>query len=413
MNLSRKLLKTKEASVALSDLATREKNKILDHLARFIAADEEKILRENKRDVARAKKAGMNRAFLDRLTITKKGLADMCRQVKVVGKLGDPVGRIIEKRRLANGIELRKIGVPLGVIAVIYEARPNVTVDACSLAIKSGNSIVLKGGSEALNTNRVLAGCVASALEKSGVPKEAVCFLDTRDRRVVDELLECNKLVDVIIPRGGYELVTKVAENTAIPVLYHAEGGARIYVHKSADISMAVEIIKNAKVQRPGVCNALDTVVVDRAVARKFLTRLVSLKEFGSVDIRGDEEARKIITCRKAKAEDYRTEFLSLVLSIKTVENLNEALVFIGEHSKGHSEGIVAKDRSAIKSFVSMIPASAVFVNCSTRLHDGSCFELGAEMGIATGKLHARGPVGLKELTTYKWVAYGNGQVRI
>ena len=410
--LTESLTKTKKASLALAVASAREKSLILLEIARELQKSKSEILRENAKDILRARKNKLSSAFVDRLDLSGDKLAHTIKAVKEVAKLPDPCGELIEKKKLANGVILRKVRVPLGVIGIIYESRPNVTVDAAILAIKSGNGIVLKGGSDALMTNSVLVRCIERALETKGFSPDSVLFLNTSDRKVVDNLLRQSDLVDVLIPRGGYELVKKVALRSRIPVLYHAEGGARIYVDSSAPISRAIKICMNAKTSRPGVCNALDTIVVHRDIAPRFLKEIEPLFISSGVEVRGDREACKLIKALPAREKDYHTEFLDLVVSIKVVENVTEAIQFINDHSNRHSEGIIAKSRDAIWAFTEQVDAAALFVNCSTRLHDGGVFEMGAEMGIATGKLHARGPVGLTELTTYKWIACGGGQLR-
>ena len=406
------LTRTKEATTIFSLLSAEQKKKILFDLADILQKHKETILIENKKDIDQALKNGRSKSFIDRLTLTDKTFSTMLEQVKQIAELPDGLGETIEERTLANGVLLKKIRVPLGVIALIYESRPNITIDAAALCLKSGNAVVLKGGSEALNTNRVLVNCIQQVLKKHNIPEEAITFLDTSDRNVVTELLKQNQFIDVVIPRGGYDLVQKIVSESKIPVLYHASGGARIYVDESANLDIALNVITNAKTNRPATCNSLDTVIVNKNIAKEFLPLLVNkLQEF-NVKVLGDGETKKIIKVEKATAQDYATEFLDLVLTIKIVNNIDEALAFIKTNTKNHTEGIIAENKGIINKFISSVDAAGIFVNCSTRLHDGGIFELGAEMGVATGKLHARGPVGLKELTTYKWVALGNGQIR-
>lgn len=415
-NLLNIIKKTKYASFTVGNLSTERKNSLLLEIAAEIRLNKENILRENRKDVEMAKEMGLSEVFIDRLTISEKVFNGIVDQIYKVAMLPDPVGSCLEKRKLANGIILKKISTPLGVIGVIYESRPNVTLDAAILAIKSGNAIVLKGGQEAFCSNKAIVRCIHCALKKFDLPQEAVLFLGTgnkeMDKRLVYQLLKFNKFIDVVIPRGGYGLIKEVIRRSTIPLLYHGAGGARIYVDKSADLKLAVTVCTNAKTNRPSTCNSLDTVIVHEEVAREFLKKLTdSLKSYG-VEIKGDNQTRKIINTKKATEADYKKEFLDLVLAIKIVSSLEDAIKFINMYTKKHSEGIIAKDKRIIKEFTQSIDAASVFVNCSTRLHDGEIFGLGAEMGIATGKLHARGPVGLKELTTYKWIAYGKGQIR-
>ncbi|MEK7140942.1 MAG: glutamate-5-semialdehyde dehydrogenase, partial [Patescibacteria group bacterium] len=313
------------------------------------------------------------------------------------------IGEIIEERTDKNKLFLKKVRTPLGVIAVIYEARPEVTIDVAALCIKSGNAVILKGGSQALETNKTLYACILAALEKTGIDKETVSFISSNSRRTINWLLKKNEYVDLVIARGGYGLVKAVLNQSTIPVLAHAAGGARIYIDASADLSMAEEIILNAKTSKPATCNSLDTIVVHRNIVNKFIDRITNVLEMQHV---------KVINDQKATEKVWNTEFLGLTVAIKVVKDVKEAVNFINRHSKRHSEGVVAEDKKVIDYFVDSIDAAALFVNCSTRLHDGYVFGLGSEMGISTGKLHARGPVGLKELTTYKWEMYGNGQIR-
>jgi glutamate-5-semialdehyde dehydrogenase len=412
MSLTALLQQTKIASQKLSNLSTKEKNAALKTIVKIIKEKRSSIDAANKKDVALAQKNNRSNAYIDRLTITPKRFAEMLHQTEAIARLKDPIGEIIEKRVLKNGVLLVKTRVPLGVIGIIYESRPNVTLDVAALCLKSGNACVLKGGSDCLNSNRALVSCIHQALQKTGIPKEAVTFLDTANRSIVLKMLKQNQFIDVLIPRGGYELVRKVAEQSTIPLLYHAQGGARIYVDESANIKKAVAVCVNAKINRPGTCNSLDTILVHKKIAKIFLPLLAEKFLTANAEIRGDAETRKIIQANRANEVDFKTEFLSLIVSIKIVNNDRQAIDFITRYSKKHSEGIVAENKAIIKKFTALIDAAALFINCSTRLHDGGVFGLGAEMGIATGKLHARGPVGLRDLATYKWVVYGNGEIR-
>lgn len=386
-----------DASRLFSRISTQEKNAVLADLALRIRKGIREILRANRIDVREAKKSGCDGAFINRLTLTEQSVVAMVQGAEEIAALPDPVGRVLEERILANGVHLKKRAVPLGALFVIYESRPNVTIDAAALAFKAGSAIVLKGGSEAIRTNRVLVDLFHQALRMHDMPEAGVLFLDTTDRAVVSWLLRQEQYIDVVIPRGGYGLVRTVVEQSRIPVLYHAAGGARIYIDQSADVDMAVDVCVNAKTSRPATCNSLDTIVVHEAVVQEFVPRVTAALKENGVEIVED---------------DWSTEFLSLKVSMKTVKDIGEAISFIRQHSKKHTEGIVATDQNTIDAFVSSIDAAAIMVNCSTRLHDGGAFGLGAEMGIATGKLHARGPVGLNELVTYQWVAQGNGQIR-
>lgn len=378
-----------------------QKNKFLQNLAKEITGEKTVVLAANKKDLAEAAKKGCDKAFLYRLALDVKGIDAIVKRLVAMEELKSGIGTAIEERKLPNGVALKKIRVPLGTILIIYEARPEVTVDVASLCIKSGNRVILKGGSEAIRTNSVLYDCIVSALAKSEIDKEAVVFLKSSERKELYDLLKRNDVIDLVIARGGYKMVGDIMNRSTIPVLAHAAGGARIYVDKSADLEKAVNIIVNAKISKPAACNSVDTVVIHKDIAQTFVPKLTAkLKEKG------------VRVIKNAKEKDWGKEFLDLVVAFKVVKNVDEAIAFIQKYSKKHSEGIVAQDKTVIKAFTDSIDAAALFINCSPRLHDGFEFGLGAEMGIATGKLHARGPVGLKELTTYKWEAYGNGQLR-
>ncbi len=411
--LDKQLRLAKQASLEVARLSAKRKEALLLAIAKELEKHKEKIFEANAKDVTNTKAKGATSAFIDRLTLLEKGFTGMVSQLEIVAHLQDVTGEIIEERTLANGVHLQKMRFPLGVIAMIYESRPNVTVDVAGLCLKSGNSVVLKGGREAANTNRVLIACVHDVLAKFHIAKEAVTFLDNATHETVDEMLKRNDLIDVVIPRGSYALTTAVAEKSRIPILYHSSGGSRMYVDKSANIKQALEICINAKTNRTGVCNALDMVLVHRDIAKVFLNQLdkqLSEKEF---EARSDRSAKQYMKhSRLAKEEDFSTEFLDNILAVKVVNNAQEALLFIKSYTQGHTEILAAKDKKIIKSFIQEIDAAGLMINCSSRLHDGGEFEMGAEMGTATGKLHARGPVGIRELTTYKWIAFGNGQVK-
>ncbi|MBX9765082.1 glutamate-5-semialdehyde dehydrogenase [Patescibacteria group bacterium] len=392
------LEKVRKAALLLSRSSEKERNRFLTVLGAEIVKAEKKILAANAEDVRRARAAGMDRAFLERLVIDHKGVQLLSRKLASVVRLKSGLGETIEKRKDKRGLVLTKVRVPLGVLAVIYEARPEVTIDVAALCVKSGNAAILKGGSEALKTNTVLYAAVRSALKKTGLPQDAVQFVATGDRQATYELLKRHDAIDLVIARGSYGMVKSVLEKTSIPVLAHAAGGARIYVDKSADLTMAEKILVNAKTTKPAACNSLDTVLVDRAIAKKLVPRITKAMRENGVSVQTNM--------------DWDTETLGLTVGIKVVSGVDEAITFVNAHSKKHSEGIVAKNKSVISQFMKSIDAAAVFVNASTRLHDGYEFGLGSEMGISTSKLHARGPVGLQELTTYTWHIYGKGNIR-
>lgn len=397
---SRELMNTQESI----------RDSFLESLSGLIWESREKILEGNKKDLEEAKKKGLEEAFMQRLALKEDDLKKIIERIDDIKNMRANLGEIVSSKNLKNGLKLDKVKAPLGVIFVIYEARPEVTIDTVSLCIKSGNAVILKGGSEALNSNKALYNCILEALRKSGLNEGMVTFIDTSDRKVTDDLLKQNDFIDLVIARGGYDLVRAVTKNSTITVLAHSAGGARIFVDKTADLEMAKKIIINSKITKPAACNSLDTVLVHKDTSEVFIKELV--KEFSQegVKVLGDEEVAKIAGVEKTT--DWDKEFLSLVVSIKIVSGVEEAIDFINEHGKNHTEGIISKDEQVIQKFLDSVDAAATFVNSSTRLHDGGVFEMGAEMGISTNKLHARGPVGLDELSTYKWQIYGNGQTR-
>lgn len=374
--------------------------------------NQKEIIRANKKDLKEAKIKKLESAFIERLVLDEKGIKLLILKLKNIEKLQSGLGEIIEKKVSKLGLSLKKLRVPFGVIAVIYESRPEVTVDVAALCIKSGNAAILKGGSEALQTNKVLYRCILNALEMSGFTKQTICFITSSDRKVTNKLIKQHEYIDLVIARGGYNLVKSVLSKSTIPVLAHAAGGARIYVDKSADLSIAKTILVNAKSDKPSACNSLDTILVHKDLANQFIPQIVRLLKRSHVKIIGDRETHKLVSTRIAVVEDWDREFLDLTVTMKVVKSKEEAVTFVNQHSKRHSEGIIATDKKTINYFVNSVDAAALFINCSTRLHDGYVFGLGSEIGIATMKLHARGPVGLKELTTYKWVVYGHGQIR-
>lgn len=370
------------------------------------------IVKSNTKDLNAARSQKLAPAFIERLVFDEHAIQHVLLKLKDIAKLKNGLGEIIEQRVNSQGLRLYKVRVPLGVIAVIYESRPEVTIDVAALCVKSGNVAILKGGSEALHTNKVLYRCIQRALQQSGFSEHTVSFIATGDRRVTDALLKQHESVDLVIARGGYNLVKTVLSKSTIPVLAHAAGGARMYIDKSADISTAQKIIINAKTSKPSACNSLDTIIVHQDIASRFIPQTVKLLRRHRVTIMGDKQTRHLISGNIIPGRDWGKEFLALTVGIKVVKNTEEAVDFVNRYSKRHSEGIVATDTTTINYFVNSVDAAGLFINCSPRLHDGYVFGLGSEIGIATAKLHARGPVGLKELTTYKWQVYGNGQIR-
>jgi glutamate-5-semialdehyde dehydrogenase len=408
----------KAASKKLAYLATDIKNKALLSIADELIANEKTILAANRLDYAEGEKAGMSAAMLDRLLLTSERIQAISSDVRNVAALPDPVGETFEMRTLPNGLEISKRRVPVGVIGAIYESRPNVTVDISILCLKSGNAVILRGGKEAIHSNSALAKVIQNASYQAGVPQGAVQFIESTDRALVGQMLKMRDSIDLIVPRGGAELINYVAQNATMPVVTGGIGVCHTYVDSSADLDKAVAIAYNAKVQRPTVCNALDTLLVHASVAQSYLPRIATEWGIAGVEMHCDQRAQEIIQTLpslkvvSASDEVWGKEFLALVAAIKVVDSLDEALEHIERYGSGHSEAIVTEDHEAAMRFLNEVDAACVYVNASTRFTDGGQFGLGAEVGISTQKLHARGPMGLKELTTYKWIILGNGQVR-
>ncbi len=408
----------KAASRKLAYLSTEVKNRALRNISQDLLAKQAEILAANEIDYKEAEASGMSAAMLDRLILSPSILESIARDVLTVAALPDPVGEIFDMRTMPNGLQIGRKRVPLGVIGVIYESRPNVTIDIAALCLKSGNAIILRGGREVVRSNSVLAGVVTAASVRAGVPEGAVQSIDSIDRTLVLHMLKMGHVIDLLIPRGGAGLIKLVKENAAMPVVTGGIGVCHTYVDKNADTDMAVAIAYNAKVQRPTVCNALDTLLVHRDAARSYLPLIAAEWAKAGVEMRGDERSLAILKSQgglklvPAIDEDWGKEFLSLVAAVKIVDSLDDALEHIERYGSGHSEAIITEDYSAAMRFLNEVDAACVYVNASTRFTDGSQFGLGAEVGISTQKMHARGPLGLKELTTYKWIILGSGQVR-
>jgi glutamate-5-semialdehyde dehydrogenase len=408
----------KAASRKLAYLSTEVKNKALLAIADELIAKQGDILSANHRDYVEGEKSGMSAAILDRLLLNTERIKGIAGDVRTVAALPDPVGETFEMRSLPNGLQVGKKRVPLGVIGAVYESRPNVTVDISVLCLKSGNAIILRGGKEAVHSNSALAKIVQSAAYRAGVPEGAVQFIESTDRAMVGQMLKMRDYIDLVIPRGGADLINYVARNAAMPVVTGGIGVCHTYVDRSANLEKAAAIVYNAKVQRPTVCNALDAILVHVDVAKSFLPMVA--KELGRADVElhCDKRALKIlkplnlIKAVPATEKDWGKEFLALIAAVKVVDSLEEALEHIEHYGSGHSEAIVTEDYSAAMKFLDEVDAACVYVNASTRFTDGGQFGLGAEVGISTQKFHARGPMGLKELTTYKWIVLGSGQVR-
>ncbi|MBI3554518.1 MAG: glutamate-5-semialdehyde dehydrogenase [Elusimicrobia bacterium] len=405
--------RAKEASRALALAPTSAKNAALRAMARELRKSKQAVLGVNASEVKAARAAGAAPAFVDRLALDAGRLEKIARGLEKVAELPDPVGEVRDFAQRPNGLTIRRMRVPLGVIAIIYESRPGVTADAAALCVKSGNAALLRGGREAIRTNALIAKALARGLKASGLPAGAVGFVADPDRAAVKRLLALEGLIDLVIPRGGPELTVMVRRESAIPVLSHDKGLCHVYVDASADLAMAVEICFNAKAERPGVCNAMETLLVHEKIAREFLPRMAARYERAGVELRGCPRTRKILRAIKPAAPaDWDTEYLDLILSIRTVRSLDEAVDHIARHGSGLAEAIVARDRKAARRFLREVDAGAVYHNASTRFTDGGEFGLGAEMGISTQKLHARGPVALEGLTCEKFIVEGSGQVR-
>jgi glutamate-5-semialdehyde dehydrogenase len=403
----------KDASRALALASTRQKNDALAQMARALEEKAATIVEANRADLERARTKGYARAFVDRLTLTDTRIEEMAAGIRQVAALPDPVGETVEAWRRPNGIEISRVRVPLGVVGFIYESRPNVTADAAALCLKSGNAVVLRGGSEALESNTVIAQLLAKAAEKGGLPADALQYVDIADRAAVMAMLTQDRFLDLIIPRGSEEFVRLVNERATVPVLKHDKGLCHLYVDEGADLEMAVALTVNAKAQRVSVCNALETLLVHAGVAADFLARLAPRLADAGVEVRGDARARALVPAAKAAQEsDWDTEYLDYILAVRVVDDFDEAVAHIRRHGSGLAEAIVTRDLRRARRFTQEVDAAAVLVNASTRLVDGSQFGMGAEMGISTSKLHARGPVGVRELTTTKFVVIGDGQIR-
>ena len=401
------------ASRRMVSLSTRRKNDILEAMAQEIGARRAVIQAANAQDVAEARTAGLSAALVDRLTLTDAGIGAMIRGIREVAALPDPVGKRLAKRVRPNGIVIEKRRVPIGVVAIIFESRPNVTADAAVLCIKSSNAVILRGGKEALRSNQAIATALAEGGQKAGLPRHAVQFIATIDREAVRDLVQMDDRIDVVIPRGGESLIRAVVEQARVPVLKHYKGVCHVYVDAAADLDMALAIVENAKCQRPGTCNAAETLLVHAGVAAAFLPRFAELCARRKVEVRADEAAREIVpSFAVASEEDWYAEYLELILAARVVKDLRAAIDHINKYGSRHSDAIVTRDERSAKKFLKEVDSAAVFVNASTRLHDGYEFGLGAEMGISTDKLHARGPMGLEELTTYKYLVRGTGQLR-
>ncbi|MGF1463076.1 MAG: glutamate-5-semialdehyde dehydrogenase [Maricaulaceae bacterium] len=399
------------AAAALAVASTEQKNAALRRAAAALREEAEALVTENVKDVAQAEAAGRPAAFLDRLKLTPDRVEAMAAAVEAIAALPDPVGRLLHREARPNGLVIERVATPIGVIAMVYESRPNVGADAGALCLKSGNAVILRGGSESLRSSRIIAGCLARGLRAADLPAACVQVVDTPDRDAVRALLQCVAYVDLAIPRGGKGLVSLVRDQAQVPTLLHLDGNCHTYVHADADLETAVAVVRNAKLRRTGVCGATESLVIDRAIAPAFLPQLAEAAP--DCELRGEPEAQAIVArIRPASDTDWDTEYLDAVLSVKLVSGPDEALAFIDEHSSRHTDAILTENAAVAETFLNRVDAAVVMHNASTQFSDGGEFGMGAEIGIATGKMHARGPVGLEQLTSFKYRVRGSGQTR-
>jgi glutamate-5-semialdehyde dehydrogenase len=416
--LLNKALAARKAARELRSLTTEKKNAVLEAVAAVLTQDTGAIVKANGLDMDAGRKAGLSDSLLDRLMLNEERLSDIAADVRTIVTLPEPIGEVIDESTLPNGIHVERRRVPLGVIGAIYESRPNITIDLSVLCLKSGNAVILRGGKEAVHSNLALSNLVRQALESAGVTPDAVQFIEDTDRALVGQMIKLNEHIDLIIPRGSETLIHYVRDNASVPAITGGIGVVHTYVDETADAHNATEIVFNAKVQRPSVCNALDTVLIHSASAPAILPQIASKLTAAGVEIRCDERALSQLgpvdgsLIKAAGPEDFGKEFLDLVVSVKVVDSLDEAIEHIETHGSGHTEAIITENADAATRFVDEVEASLVLVNASTRFNDGGQLGLGAEVAISTNKLHARGPMGLRELTSYKWIAIGSGQVR-
>lgn len=405
--------KAKDASRFLMTAGSK-KDEALNAIAKALRENADKIIKANDIDIENGEKAGLTKSLLDRLQLTEERINGMADGVSEVASLADPVGRVLDGRTLKNGLQIEKVTVPMGVIGIIFEARPNVTSDAAALCLKAGSAVILRGGKEAINSNKAIAEIMRDAIEGAGLPRDCVSLVEDTTRQSATELMQLSDYLDVLIPRGGAGLIKSVVENAKVPVIETGVGNCHVYVDKSADVDMAKSIIFNAKTSRPSVCNAIETVLVHKDIAEKALPEIKAELDKMNVEIRGCERTRSILgdSVVPATENDYAIEFLDYILAIKVVDSLDDALAHIAKYSTGHSESIITSDYESANKFTACVDSAAVYVNASTRFTDGGEFGLGAEIGISTQKLHARGPMGLNELTSSKFIIRGNGQIR-
>ncbi len=406
------LQEAKKSSGIIGTLDSKKKKDILNQMAAALSENAQYVIEENQKDMLNAKEMNLSSAMVDRLLLNEERVGGMAKSLREIAMLKEPVGRVLDGWWNDDGLRIEKVSVPIGVIGVIYESRPNVTADVGALCFKSGNVAILKGGKEAEHSNRAIAKVLQDVLERNGLPKEIISLLPDSSRAGVDYLIKQDRYVDLIVPRGGEGLIRYVSNNATVPVVKHDKGLCHTYIEASADLDMAVKIAVNAKCDRPGVCNAMETLIVDRAIAKEALPKLKEAFDKMGTELRADSEALEVIEAAPATEEDFDTEYLANILSIKIVNGIDEAIEHIAKYGSGHSEAIVTQDYAKAEEFLNRVDASSVYVNASTRFTDGGVFGFGAEVGISTNKLHARGPMGINELTTYKYKIYGTGQIR-
>lgn len=412
-SLLQKLDSAKTSARKLARLSSHQKNQALLAMADLLVKGEDDILQANKRDLLSAKEKGLSLALLDRLMLDSGRIKAMAETLRDIANLQDPVGEVVKMWLRPNGLQIGKMRVPIGVIAIIYESRPNVTADAAALCLKAGNAVILRGGSEAINSNMAIFSILSQAAYNQSIPEGAIQFIETTDRAAIYSLLKMNKYIDLVIPRGGEGLIQTVIENSTIPVIKHDKGVCHVYVDNESDLEMGRKIAFNAKVQRPGVCNAMETLLVHEAICAQFLPTIISELEAAGVEVKGCEQTRSIMPhVKEATEQDWYTEYLDLILSVRVVKDIDEAIEHISKYGSAHSEAIITNNYTKALKFLREVDSAAVFVNASTRFTDGNQFGLGAELGISTQKLHSRGPMGLEDLTITKYIVFGQGQVR-
>lgn len=412
MNLTEQLAKTKKDAHTLAVSSAPERQAVLSNIAFLLNERREEIKEINKIDIKNAEDMELSSAMIDRLRLTDKEIDSMIKAVNEISIQKEVIGEVVSGSTRPNGLKIRKVRVPLGVAGIIYESRPNVTIDSAALCIKSGNGAVLRGGKEAVNSNKILAEIISDSLVKAGFSKDIIYFIQETDRNIIKDMAQAKGLIDVIIPRGGEGLINFVVDNARIPVIMHDKGVCHVFIDESAEYQQALSIAFNAKVQRPSACNAMETLLVHKNIAEKILPDIAEMFQDVDVDLRGCPETLKYVDCRPAIEEDYYTEYHDMILSIKVVDNVQEAVNHINKYGSGHSDAIVTADYNNAEKFLNEVDSAAVYVNASTRFTDGGEFGLGAEIGISTQKLHVRGPMGAEDLTTTKYLIYGSGQLR-